>query len=212
MSAPRGPRGDGAPRATPTRGTPTRTAVAALVRKDLRAELRTGVEVTFENLEALLRETEADLVVLTCPLDAFADHRFGSLDWRGIYVQSVYIPHVEYAQGAMVVNYPALAYPFIRIHETKHASGQKCEGTVLGFEFTNAPTRYYPIELPENRQLNDRYKNFLREQLGADRTYFAGRLANYLYIDMDDCMRQALDATEGLLGDVRQQAVRSARG
>ena len=42
MSAPRGPRGDGAPRATPTRGTPTRTAVAALVRKDLRAELRTG--------------------------------------------------------------------------------------------------------------------------------------------------------------------------
>jgi UDP-galactopyranose mutase len=30
--------------------------------------------------------------------------------------------------------------------------------------------------------------------LGADRTFFAGRLANYLYIDMDDCMRQALDA------------------
>ena len=29
------------------------------------------------------------------------------------------------------------------------------------------------------------------------RTFFAGRLANYLYIDMDDCMRQALDAAEG---------------
>jgi UDP-galactopyranose mutase len=175
------------------------------------ADLRTGVEVTLENLEAHMREAEADLVILTCPLDVFAGHRFGSLDWRGIYVQSVYIPHVDYAQGAMVVNYPALAYPFIRIHETKHASGQKCEGTVLGFEFTNAPTRYYPIELPENRELNDRYQNFLREQIGRERTYFAGRLANYLYIDMDDCMRQALDATEGLLGDVRQQGVRSRR-
>ena len=26
---------------------------------------------------------------------------------------------------------------------------------------------------------------------------FAGRLANYVYIDMDDCMRQALDTAEG---------------
>ena len=176
-----------------------------------RAELTTGVDVTLENLNEHMRATEADLVVLTCPLDVFAGERFGSLDWRGIYVQSIYVPYVEYAQSAMVVNYPALAYPFIRIHETKHASGQKCEGTVLGFEFTNAPTRYYPIELPENRQLNNRYQNFLRDRIGADRTYFAGRLANYLYIDMDDCMRQALDATEALIGDVRQRSVRSAQ-
>jgi len=176
------------------------------------SELRTGVDVAFENLEAHIRDAQADLVVLTCPLDVFAGHRFGSLDWRGIYVQSVYIPHVEYAQGAMVVNYPGLAYPFIRIHEAKHASGQKCEGTVLGFEFTNAPTRYYPIELPENRELNDRYQNFLRERIGPERTYFAGRLANYLYIDMDDCMRQALDATEALLGDIRRRGVPSTAG
>jgi UDP-galactopyranose mutase len=175
------------------------------------AELTTGVDVTLENVDEHMRATEADLVVLTCPLDVFAGERFGSLDWRGIYVQSIYVPYVEYAQGAMVVNYPGLAYPFIRIHETKHASGQQCEGTVLGFEFTNAPTRYYPIELPENRQLNNRYQNFLRDRIGADRTYFAGRLANYLYIDMDDCMRQALDATEALIGDVRQRSARSAR-
>ena len=31
----------------------------------------------------------------------------------------------------------------------------------------------------------------------GDRVHFAGRLANYLYIDMDDCMRQALDTAEG---------------
>jgi hypothetical protein len=38
----------------------------------------------------------------------------------------------------MVVNHRG-GYPFIRIHETKHASAQQCEGTVLGFEFTGAP-------------------------------------------------------------------------
>jgi len=165
--------------------------------------LRTGVDVTFETLREHAVREDADIIVLTCPLDVFAGERFGALDWRGIVVRSVHIPHVEYAQGAMVVNYPGLEYPFIRIHETKHASGQQCEGTVLGFEFTNAPTRYYPIELPENRALNDRYQAFLREQLSPQPTYFAGRLANYLYLDMDDCMRQALDTAEELIADLR---------
>jgi UDP-galactopyranose mutase len=170
-----------------------------------RVDVRTGVDVTLENIQEYVNREQTDLLVLTCPLDVFTGGVFGALDWRGIVVRSVHIPHVEYAQGAMVVNYPGLEYPFIRIHETKHASGQQCEGTVLGFEFTNAPSRYYPIELPENRALNDRYQAHLLDTLGTERTYFAGRLANYLYIDMDDCMRQALDCAEGLIGDLQQR-------
>lgn len=171
-----------------------------------RIQVRTGLSADIGNIDGHMQREQADLVVLTCPLDAFTGGRFGWLDWRGIAVRSVHIPHIEYAQGAMVVNYPGLEYPFIRIHETKHASGQQCEGTVLGFEFTNAPTRYYPIELPENRSLNDRYQRYLEAALGEERTYFAGRLANYLYIDMDDCMRQALDCAERLIGDVQRGA------
>jgi UDP-galactopyranose mutase len=170
-----------------------------------RIQLRTGVGVALENVKEHMTRERADMLVLTSPLDVFAAGRFGELDWRGIAVRSVHIPHLEYAQGAMVVNYPGLEYPFIRIHETKHASGQQCEGTVLGFEFTNAPTRYYPIELPENRALNDRYQTYLRNAIGPERTYFAGRLANYLYIDMDDCMRQALDCAQELIADLRRR-------
>jgi UDP-galactopyranose mutase len=157
--------------------------------------LSTGVDASLDTLDA----AGAGAIVLTCPLDVFCGERFGRLDWRGILVRNVHVPHVDYAQGAMVVNYPGVEFPFIRIHETKHASGQECEGTVLGIEFTGAPTRYYPIELPENRHLNDRYQDFVRETLGPERTFFAGRLANYVYIDMDDCMRQALDTAEQVL-------------
>src|SRR5215207_874355 len=67
-------------------------------------EVRYGSEVTLDTLDP----GGADAVVLTCPLDVFCGHRFGTLDWRGIAVRSVHIPHVEYAQGAMVVNYPGL--------------------------------------------------------------------------------------------------------
>ena len=161
--------------------------------------VKTGVDVTLENLDEHFREAEADFVVLTCPLDVFAGNRLGQLEWRGILVRNVHIPHIDYAQGAMVVNYAGKEYPFIRIHETKHASRQQVEGTVLGFEFPGAPSRYYPIELPENRELNNRYQDLLREEIGADRTYFAGRLSNYVYIDMDDCMRQAIDASEHIM-------------
>jgi len=170
--------------------------------------VQTNVDVSLENLEHHMRACAADLLVLTCPLDVFTGQRFGELEWRGIIVRSVHVPHVDYAQGAMVVNYPGREYPFIRIHETKHASGQSVTGTVLGFEFAGAPTRYYPIELPHNRALNDRYQNLLREQIGPERTFFAGRLANYLYIDMDDCMRQAIDTTAQIL---QQYAPASAR-
>jgi len=171
-------------------------------------ECRTGVDATLSNLDEQLRSARADAVVLTCPLDQFCSERFGELEWRGILVRSVSIPHVEYAQAAMVTNYPGLEYPFIRIHETKHASGQKCPGTVLGFEFTNAPTRYYPIETERNRSLNRRYQDFMRDTIGGDRVFFAGRLANYLYIDMDDCMRQALDGADELIDAI----ARGARG
>lgn len=170
--------------------------------------VHTGTEVSLENIEAQVRAHSADLVVLTCPLDVFAGQQLGSLEWRGIIVRNVHVPHVDHAQGAMVVNYPGREYPFIRIHETKHASGQIVPGTVLGFEFAGAPTRYYPIELPANRKLNLSYQNLVREQLGAHRTYFAGRLANYVYIDMDDCMRQALDTATEILARFAPAAIR----
>jgi UDP-galactopyranose mutase len=162
-------------------------------------ELRTGIDLTLDDLDGAAREHDATAIVLTCPLDVFCGFSLGRLEWRGILVRNVHIPHREHAQGAMVVNYPGAEFPFIRVHETKHASRQDCEGTVLGFEFTGAPTRYYPIELPQNRALNDAYQDHLREAVGADRLFFAGRLANYLYIDMDDCMRQAIDASAEVL-------------
>lgn len=169
---------------------------------DPRITVRTGVDVTLANLDEHAQAERADAIVLTCPLDVFCGGAFGALEWRGIDVRNVHVPHMDYAQGAMVVNYPGAEFPFIRIHETKHASGQQCEGTVLGFEFTGAPTRYYPIETERNRALNDRYQAHLREQLGGHRTFFAGRLANYVYIDMDDCMRQALDASAEVVAAV----------
>jgi len=159
--------------------------------------LRTTVEGTLDSIGEHLAGMQA--VALTCPLDAFCGDALGALEWRGIATRSLHVPHVELAQAAAVVNYPAPEYPFIRIHETKHASGQRCEGTVLTFEFPGAPGRHYPVETPRNRTLNDRYRGHIADRLRPLDAFFAGRLAGYRYLDMDDCMRDALDAAAAVL-------------
>ncbi len=82
---------------------------------------------------------------------------------------------------------------------------------MLGFEFTNAPTRYYPIETEHNRALNHAYQQHIRDEVGRERVFFSGRLANYLYLDMDDCMRQALDTVDDVLARVRAAAMQARR-
>jgi UDP-galactopyranose mutase len=161
--------------------------------------VRLRSEVTLRTLGAVMARDDADAVVLTCPLDAFCGECLGALQWRGVAVRSLHVPHVDRAQPTMVVNYPGLEYPFIRVHETKHASGQVCAGTVLSFEFTGAPTRAYPVELPETRRLHEAYANLLHTRIGAHRVWFTGRLASYRYLNIDQCMRHALDCADELL-------------
>jgi UDP-galactopyranose mutase len=50
--------------------------------------------------------------------------------------------------------------------------------------------------------LNTRYQDHIRREVGAGRVVFAGRLATYAYLDMDDCMRQALDASQDVLAAI----------
>jgi UDP-galactopyranose mutase len=168
--------------------------------RDPRITVRLRAGVTARSLAAAMAREQAGAAVVTCALDDLCGGELGELPWRGIAVRAVHVPHVERAQPAMVVNYPGLEYPFIRIHETKHASRQDCTGTVLAFEFPGAPARHYPVESPESRRLNDAYMDLLRERLGPGRIRFAGRLATYRYLDMDECMRQALDCADDLAG------------
>src|SRR3954463_1093246 len=61
--------------------------IDGLLESDL-ISLRTGVDVTLDNLDEYAREMQADVIVLTCPLDVFSGFEFGALDWRGILVQN----------------------------------------------------------------------------------------------------------------------------
>lgn len=156
-----------------------------------------GVLVDHTMLEELARTFDA--VVVTAPLDDFAG-RPGTLAWRGITMRSRYVPTEgkdDTVTPAYVVNRPSLRFPYTRTVETKHATGQRIEGTVVSEEYPGAPARHYPVPTVDRRyeRLNDELKDELRRSSPVP-LFFCGRLANYQYINQDQAIEQGFAAVE----------------
>jgi UDP-galactopyranose mutase len=167
------------------------------------AHVHTRWKMTLDRVCSELKRHPAawrpDFVAVTAPLDDFCRNEYGKLDWRGLTFSHKYVDNPSgYAQDAMVVNWPGKDFPFIRTHETKHASGQDCRGTVLTTEFSGGPGKYYPVPRADgrNRILNERYAEKIVgtiEKLGP-KVILTGRLATYKYLDTDEVAREAMDA------------------
>jgi len=159
------------------------------------AELRVtcGARILAEHLSELARSFDA--VVVTAPLDDFLG-RPGELEWRGITMRSTYHPVEDEAATvtpAYVVNRPSLRVPYTRTVETKHATGQLARGTVVSEEYPGAPARHYPV--PTVDSVNERRNAELKAEIEAGAplpVLFAGRLANYLYINQDQAILEGM--------------------
>lgn len=142
-----------------------------------------------------------DFIVLTCPLDSFL--KKDSLKWRGITLKPEYFELKNVDQkltAAYVINYPSLEVPYVRTIETKHASGQKINGTVVAKEYTGSSEKHYPIITSDNyyEALNTKLKNEIVSEFG-DKIYFAGRLANYEYINQDEAISQGFKIAKSII-------------
>ncbi len=137
-----------------------------------------------------------DHVVITAPLDEFAGCD-GDLEWRGIRMESTVHETGEPAgtvTPAYVVNRPSMRVPHTRTVETKHATGQLIDATVVSLEFPGAPARHYPVPTVDGR-FESRNRE-LKTEIAATANrpvWFCGRLANYQYINQDEAIRQGLD-------------------
>lgn len=170
-----------------------------------------GAPISVDDLDDLARDH--DIVVVTAALDDFVG-RPGELEWRGVRLRSRY--HATEGEAdtitpAYQVNRPSLRVPYTRTVETKHASGQAVRGTVVSEEHPGAPGRHYPV--PTLDRLYERRNEALKQEIEERAplpVLFCGRLANYLYINQDQAVEQALataiEVLELLAGGDRQPA------
>ena len=138
-----------------------------------------------------------DAVLVTAPLDDFLF--LDQFEWRGVEFKHEFVPDVKgVLLPAGVVNYPGLEFKYTRIIETKWMSGQKekIDGTVLSYEFPGFKTKHYPVD--DAKGINrGKAQNAIRLlKTMHDKSFVAGRLANYVYIDTDQAIIQGINVAK----------------
>ncbi|OUD08268.1 UDP-galactopyranose mutase [Marivivens niveibacter] len=98
-------------------------------------------------------------------------------------------------QGCAVMNYGDISAPYTRVTEHKHlAPWEDHNETVISIETSKAcgptDTPYYPTRKLSER---DQLKSYVDMAKAAPNVTFAGRLGTYRYLNMDTCIRAAID-------------------
>lgn len=127
-------------------------------------------------------------LIFTGPIDEYFGFIYGKLPYRSLDFQFKTLDEEQH-QAVAVINYPN-EYPYTRVTEFKHLTGQKHPKTTLVYEYpTMDGDPYYPIPRAENAQLYAQYQALAQQKQGV---YFAGRLATYKYYNMDQVVAQAM--------------------
>jgi UDP-galactopyranose mutase len=145
-------------------------------------------------------------VVCTGPLDAWFGYRFGRLPYRSLRFEHEHVPDSPLLQPVGTVNFPN-DFEYTRTTEFRHLTGQPHSGTSIVREYPTAEgDPYYPVPRPENDALFRRY-----EALAAAETdvTFVGRLAQYRYYNMDQCVGAAMTAATRILERMDVTAIES---
>jgi UDP-galactopyranose mutase len=142
-------------------------------------------------------EVRFDRLVFTGPIDEFFGYLHGPLPYRSLRFVLEHHP-LPYVQEVGTVNYPN-EHPYTRSTEFKHLTGQDyLPHTTLAYEYPEAyePGRnepYYPVPREENEE---RLKLYLKEGEKLKTVFFAGRLGDYRYYNMDQAVARALKLFE----------------
>lgn len=131
------------------------------------------------------------------PVDEYFDCKLGKLPWRSLEFDFKNIKQ-EYYQPCVQINYPN-DHEYTRTVEIKHVTAQKHPETVVSFEYSRSEgDPYYPIPAKENHELYKKYKALADDECLNNNVFFAGRLANYLYMNTDEAIESALATFETL--------------
>lgn len=142
------------------------------------------------------RHVQPSVATVYCgPLDEYFGRRLGRLGWRSLDFEFL-VATQEFVQPCVQINYPN-EHDYTRTVEIKHTTGQVHPQTVISREYPRASgDPYYPIPSNSEVQLADRYRELAEHEESSGRLFFAGRLASYRYMNMDESMESAIAVFE----------------
>ena len=135
------------------------------------------------------------------PLDEYYDYRFGPLPYRSIKFHQVHLP-LPKLFPVSVVNFTHKG-PFTRVVEWKNIPGHGINDKITSLTYEepcfyeeNNDERYYPVKDIDgiNREKYNLYKSIPNPNVT-----FIGRLGQYVYLDMHQCVNSAMAAADKFL-------------
>lgn len=144
---------------------------------------------------------KAQHTIYSGPIDAYFGFQFGQLPYRSLRFEHEHLTDTGRYQPVGTVNFPN-DHLYTRITEFKHLTGQQHTGTSIVREYAQSEgDPYYPVPRPQNEALYKRYEALADK--AADVT-FVGRLAQYRYYNMDQCIGASLKAAEDVIAKLEQ--------
>lgn len=162
-----------------------------------------GVEVSLnsdylENKEKY--RALAKRVIYTGEMDKYFSYCLGHLEYRTLRFETERLEEENF-QGNAVINYTEREVPYTRITEHKWFNYRPSEVTYITKEypkeFQEGDEPFYAINNEKNNALYAKYTELAKKE---NDVYFAGRLGQYRYFDMDDTILEVFRLFETLEG------------
>ena len=149
-------------------------------------------------------EIEARQIIYCGPIDRFFEDG-EKLEYRSLEFEIERFPRQQ--QANFVVNYPAAKYPYTRKIEYSHlpTCPRAVKQSLVVTEYPSSVGEpFYPLPTARNRAL---YAKYQERAKAHTEVYFLGRLARYVYLDMDKAIDAALNAADELLEKLKIKTV-----
>ena len=138
-----------------------------------------------KELENLTKKT-----IWTGKIDKYFSYKLGWLEYRCVKFTFEKFRLKDFLPNA-VINFPEDKFKFLRITEFKKFYEKKSRKTIICKDFFSwGGEPCYPIINKRNMQLLKEYEKMAKRE---KKVYFLGRLGKFKYINMDQCVEDALE-------------------
>ena len=154
--------------------------------------------ITFDEMsnKVLFDGEELELLVYTGAVDELFDVKYGELPYRSLNIEYEWFDQ-EKIYPEKIISYPQ-APGYTRRTEYKFMmyDNSETKGTVIATEYPVAYVKgtglapFYPVITDETKQ---RYERYLNEAKKYGNIFLCGRLAEFRYYNMDDCILHAFE-------------------
>lgn len=135
-----------------------------------------------------------DILVYTGPIDELFELKFGELPYRSLDIKYEW-KNEKRIYPEEIISYPqAIGYTRRTEYRYMMENPEECEGTVIATEYPVAYIKgegkvpFYPVITKENKE---KHKMYCEEAEKYRKIFFSGRLADFKYYNMDDCIIHA---------------------